>query len=140
MKLTRIQTLEELLPLITALLEEKRAHDDWFEPGSSESTFVSLLSKNLVDNSRYYGELVDGKISYFFAIIGGAPEATFWLLYVSKPTRAYTRELLDLLRPDMAKLGVTKLYSITNRFEPSYERWLRKFGAKKSRITFEIPL
>lgn len=140
MKLKRINTLDELIPLLPALLQEKREHDDWFEPGSSEATFVSLLSKNLVDSSRYYGEVEDGKLSYFFAIIGGAPEATFWLLYVSKPTRVHTRELLDLLRPDMAELGITKLYSITNRFEPSYERWLKKFGAKKSRITFEIPL
>ena len=113
--------------------------DGLWESGLNKNEFLAKLI-NHFDESRYYVDTTeDGEILYFIALTKlSEAESCFWLLYVNKKYRAYTKNLLDEVAIIIRADGYKSVSFTTSNTSQSYERWVKKFGAVRESITFKI--
>lgn len=135
----RIYTFEEFLkfvgPLIKLQLEIALA------PDMNEEDFSYYLLKNFIEGGYYYGKIEGGKVQHFLAVTQlGSDTPLVWILYVDKSSREHSKEILHNMLADLRKLGKKKAQCETTHLTSSYERWIKKFGAKKYSITYRIEL
>ena len=138
MNLNRIYNLKDLLPFFPYLIAEKQRVGSSWDTETNTEQFVADLA-NYIERSDtlFFGDAKDGVLLYFAALINlKSEEPLFWLLFVDKAVRSETKFIIEDIHQELHGLGVRKMYFITSRLESSYERWLKKFGAKKHKIVY----
>lgn len=142
LSLNRVKSLKDLAAYTPKLLELHGSLEGKWEPELNQQEFFLALIDNF-DNpeSYYFGQLVDGELSYFVTLIPHSPKKTmFWLFYMNPKFRSETKEILHGLKEYMKARGYTTAYTQSTRTSSSYERWLEKFGAEKLAITYKFNL
>lgn len=136
----KLQTLTQLAEFIQPLLALHDTLDGLWEPESTREEFLQSLINRQVDHD-YYGELdPSGEIVYFAAVRVESDSAFFWLFYVNKKYRQISRNLIDCILTNLKKGGVSSLRFSTSNVSLSYERWVKKLGASKKYITYQLDL
>ena len=119
------------MPHLVAMQDQ---FDGQWEPELQGDGFFTNLIKHFAGNS-YFGELDENdELKYFVALIHEGEEGFFWLFYVNKNFRSQTRKLVDELFVYFRKCKFNKVRFSTTNISLSYERWVKKFGAKKTLI------
>jgi len=142
MGLVEIKTFEELMRFMPLIIRTYKDLDGLWEGGTDLADFLQLLTDNFnTPGSHYYGIKVDDKLFYFVVILPCELHiATFWLFYVNKDKRAYTKSLLDTIRAECKRNGYKHLNFTTVRMTRSFDRWVTKLGAVKHSLTYKLPL
>lgn len=141
MGLIEIKTLQELIAFLPLLVKMHGQFDALSETQGSAAEFVANLTNNFGKNSYYYGLKIDNELCYFIVVLyDGGTDACFWMLYINKEKRQYTKNLLYTLRSEFKRKGVKTAEWKTTILKRSYERWVGKFGAKKHAIIYKMEL
>ena len=126
------------LPLLSVLHIEL---DGIWEPDLTQNDFLAALSNNFKEENFYFGDVKDGQLVYFVVLLKNTNDnCFFWLFYMNKDYRVYTKVLLEQLKLFAADLGFKTVDFVTTRMTKSYDRWVQKFGAKKQSLTYRLSL
>jgi hypothetical protein len=140
MKLKKINSLIELAELLTPL--ELMYHQS-LDLTTEDNTFDGFVSRLLASfkDCAYFAEVDDAGLIYFIAL-EHLNESTCgcWILYVAKAHRIHTKTILETAFQEVKTAGYKSVKFITNNTKLSFERWVRKLGGRKTRITFQIDL
>lgn len=141
--LHRITSLEELvsfLPALVALHKEPRCN---LAPTLNVEEFVAELTATFDSKSLYYGQMSGSRLSYFIVVTQDTTTpsaAMFWLFYVHKDMRSSTNLLLEQVKTQVKAAGYKHVVFITHRITKSYDKWVKKFGARKHLLTYMVDL
>jgi hypothetical protein len=142
MGLFEIKTFDELRKFIPLLVKIHRDLDGFWEEGINESDFVALLSEQFFRNNTGFYGIRDGEtLHYFIAVVDrGDGFCHCWLLYINKNSRVHSTNLIKTLKSEYKRLGYSKMTFTTTRITRSFDRWVSKFGAQKSSLTYKMEL
>lgn len=141
MGLNEIKTLNELLQFMPLLVKLKKDLDGYWAYNLNSSEFVAELTNRFQKDSFYYGLKYGDELYYFIAVDRVKPtKAIFWLFYMNKNKREHTRNLLNTLKSEFARMGCKKAEFTTTRMTRSYDRWVSSFGATKTSLTYSLNL
>lgn len=140
MLLNKINTLGELAPYVPLLIDLFKKLDGKWESDLTEEQFFQTLLHNFTDQNWFFGAIKDNSLVGFAVIIVDKPRSFFWLFYMSPDYREETKDFLGQLKQYGKANGISQVRLSTTRTQPSYERWLRKFGATKHEIVYNIDL
>lgn len=130
MSLHRIETLGELVDFMPSILAEKQKVGRLWEPVDLEE-FAQVLIKNFRDGF-YFGELRNGELVYLYTVLRTSvdKQACLWLVYHNKKFYNESKTRLQELKRFFKGLGFTSGLWTSGILRPSYDRWVRKQGAK----------
>ena len=141
MHLKRIETFNELLGFLPILIKTHKELDGIWEPDLSQEDFVAALTNNFQPTSYYFGDFTNGQLIYFVVLTKSTDkQCFFWLFFMNKEYRQFTKQMLLELKEFAKSLGFTQCDFSTTRLTKSYDRWVRKFGAVPTMITYRLPL
>lgn len=141
--LHRIKTLEELvsfLPALVALHKEPKCN---LAPTLNVEQFVAELTSSFDNKSFYFGQLSGARLNYFIVVtqdLTTPSTAMFWLFFVHKDLRSSTNLLLEETKTCLRSAGYKHVVFMTHRITKSYDKWVKKFGAKKHLLTYIVDL
>jgi len=140
-KLREIKTLAELSTFVPEII---RMHDEFANKWDKESDaqeFLSELLKNFGPDAYFFGNLDEnGKLEYLAIIYHLGENCQFRAFYVDKQKHELTRELIEEIRVVLRTRNYKHCFFTTVRITKSYDRWIRKLGAKPCEITYNISL
>ena len=141
MNLHKIESFNELLgflPHLTALHSEL---DGIWEPDLSQAEFAARVANAFTPGNHYFGQIENGHLVYFVILTKETDsKCFFWLFYMNKEYRQYTKSLLLELKQFAKDLGFITCDFSTTRLTKSYDRWVRKFGAEPICLTYRLIL
>ena len=140
-QLKRIKTLEDFSRFIPEIC---RMHDEFASKWNNESdqnAFLSELVADFTGKAQYYGSLDEnGLMEYLIIIYDQGLDCLFRVFYVHKTKHEMTKTLLSELRTILKSLKYRHCFFTTTRVTKSYDRWVRKLGAKPCEITYNVDL
>lgn len=141
MGLNEIKSLQELLEYLPLLVKLHRDLNGYWAANMTSAEFVAELTNRFQKDSYYFGIKNGDDLYYFIAVDRiNSTKACFWLFYMAKDKRAHTKNLLDSLRAEFKHKGYKTAEFSSPRITRSYDRWVTKFGATKSHITYSLIL
>ena len=137
----RIKEYQDFVKFIKPLVKLHLDKDSLLAPDMGSEDFAYYLINHYVNDSYFYGKLDDENVLYFLAVINlDSAMPLVWLLYVHHSVRGSSKELVNNMLDDLRKAGKTQVSFETTHLTSSYERWVKKFGAKKHSISYRIEL
>lgn len=140
MDLKVIATLPEFGALVPELV---RLHDEFaarWDKDSTEGEFLSELIARFDDSTIFADFDETGRLLYLAIIYRDLPVAKFRVFHVDVTYRQFTKEILSAVKLYLLGNGFTECYFSTMRVTRSYDRWVRKWGAKQHEIVYKIDL
>jgi len=136
MSLTRINTVEDFIKILPAIVEEKKKLKNYWSPSKLDD-FVNQLFSSF-SQGFCFGEQREGKLLYFCYLLKQEENIVFcWLFFVDKELYGQTKEIILTLKSWCKAQGFTKIMTTTNRNQSSYRRWANKIGLTPSFTTYE---
>lgn len=77
---------------------------------------------------------------FAYIIIEDKPTAYFWLIYSSKDSPMDTHRFISRIKSYLKGTGFKTVEFKTTNTQLSYERWVKKFGARVVEKTFNVTL
>lgn len=141
MNLHRIESFSELLGFLPHLTRLHSELDGIWEPDLSKEEFTARVANTFNPNNYFFGEIAKQDLVYFVLLTKDTDDKCFfWLFYMNKEYRQFTKELLFELKQFTKDLGFKTCDFSTTRLTKSYDRWVRKFGAEPHTINYRLPL
>ena len=139
--MNKITKLEDFALFVPKLKELHQRLDGRWEIELNPEQFGDKLLQNFRPVNAFYGEIINGELAYFIAVLNGEfPKVVFWLLYINvkyrDKSRYYVKQILDTSKLE----GYKEVIFCTSNISSSYRRWVSKFGAKPSSINYKIIL
>jgi len=137
----RITDYNTFVKFISPLVKLHKELQHVWEPELETEEFACRLLEHYVKGGYYYGELDKDTVLYFLAVVNvDSDNPVVWLLHVNRSHRDRSKVIVDGMLNDLRKIGKSQVSFETFNLKSSYERWVRKFGAKKHSINYRINL
>jgi hypothetical protein len=137
----RIKDYKTLIRFLKPLIKLHSELQLIWEPELNDEQFAASLLEHYSNGGYYYGEIHNSKVLYFLAVIRvDDPIPLVWLLHVHHDVRGTSKEIVNSMLDDMRVLGKKQVSFEAHHLTSSYERWVRKFGAKKYSINYRVKL
>lgn len=121
-----------------------RIHDEFADKWNKESDqdgFLSELVANFTGKAQYFGSLDEnGLMEYLIIIYDQGQDCLFRVFYVHKTKHEITKGLLGEVKTILNSQNYRHCFFTTIRVTKSYDRWVRKLGAKPCEITYMVDL
>lgn len=141
MGLIEITDIRELIAFLPLLVKKHKELGGYWEAELSTEDFVAALTNKFGKDVTYYGIKNGDHLVYFIAMIHTNDSTiNFWLFYIDKDSRQHTKNLLLMLKSVYKEKGYKFGTFVTSRITRSYDRWVSKFGATKSLLTYKLEL
>lgn len=141
MKLHRLEDFSELLGFLPHLTSLHSELDGIWEPDLSKEDFTARIASTFKPYNYYFGQIENGRLVYFVILTKDSEDKCFfWLFYMNKEYRQFTKELLLELKQFAKDLGFKTCDFSTTRLTKSYDRWVKKFGAEPTCLTYRLVL
>lgn len=111
-----------------------------WDTGQTDEEFIQEYFTKL-PVSLLLCETENSKLKRFaYIIVEDKPVAYFWLIYSSKDSPSDTSRFIRRIKEYLRGVGFTSVEFKTTNIQLSYERWVKKFGAKVVEKTFKVIL
>jgi len=141
MGLVEISDIRDLIAFLPILVKKHKELGGYWEADLSTEDFVAALTNKFGKGVTYYGIKNGDQLVYFIALIHvNDSSVNFWLFYIDKNYHQHTKNLILMLKNVYKEKGYRTATFVTSRITRSYDRWVSKFGATKSLLTYKLEL
>ena len=139
--LKRIETIVDFALFVPEICRMHDVFANKWDKESDQDGFLSELVSNFSSKSWFFGSLDEtGKMEYFIVLYDLGQNCQFRAFYVDKQKHELTKVLIQEIREIIKDRNFKNCYFTTTRITKSYDRWVRKLGAKPCEITYNVNL
>lgn len=134
-----ILTPEQAHQLFPQVFELKKKLTHW-NNGQSDEEFIQEYFIRLQGSLLLTEEEGRKLLRFAYIHVDEKPTAYFWLIYSAKDSPLDTTRFVNRIKAFLKGTGFKEVEFKTTNTQLSYERWLRKFGARVVEKTFKVTL